>query len=113
MAEKPTWLKMKQEEVETLVENLAKKSLTTEKIGLILRDQYGIPTTRVYGKKLSQILREKGIEPKQDLDNAEKNVEKLKRHLDKNKQDKIAKSRLIKKSATAQKLRKYKNRQKE
>jgi len=110
---KPTWLKLTEKQVEKLVITLAKKGLTTEKIGIILRDQHGIPTTKVYGKKISQILKENNIEPKSSLYNAEKNRDKLKAHFEKNKQDKTAKYALIKKSAIAIKLKKYeKNRNK-
>ena len=106
--EKPAWLKTSQEEMEKIVVNLAKQGLTAEKIGLVLRDTYGIPTTRVYGKRLTQILKEQGIKAKADLENTEEKVEKLKKHLEKNKQDKKSKYALIKKSATAIKIRKYK-----
>ncbi len=107
---KPTWLKLSEKEVEDLVLTLAKQQIPTEKIGLILRDQHGIPTTKVYGKKISRIIKEAGLEPKSDLHSAEKNIETLKKHLEKNKQDKVAGRALINKSATAIKLRNYKAR---
>ena len=107
---KPSWLKLKQEEVEKIVLDLAKQGLTTEKIGLVLRDNYGVPTTKLYGKKITQILKEKNIGPKSSLYNAEKNRDKLNAHFEKNKQDKKAKYALIEKSATALKLKKYQTR---
>jgi len=105
--EKPTWLKTSEKQAEKIIIELAKQGLSTEKIGLILRDQHGIPTTKIYGKKISQILKQNQIEPKSSLANAEENVEKVKQHFEKNKQDKAAKYALIKKTATAIKLRKY------
>lgn len=110
--QKPTWLKISQEEVENIIVDLAKQGTSTEKIGLILRDNYGIPTMKVYGKKISQVLKEKGITAKSSLENTQENVEKLKKHFAKNKQDKKAKYALIKKTATSIKLKKYKERKK-
>ncbi len=104
---KPAWLKLSEKEVEDLVLTLAKQNITTEKIGLILRDQHGIPTTRVYGKKISQIIKQAGLEPKSAFYNAEKRVESLKKHIAKNKQDKKAGHAFINASATALKLKKY------
>ena len=106
--QKPSWLKTSQEEVEKIIIDLAKQEITTEKIGLILRDQYGIPTARVYGKKISQIIKQVGLEAKSALANVEKNVEELKKHIAKNKQDKKAKYTLIGKSANLIKKKKYK-----
>ena len=49
--EKPVWLKYTEKEVKEIVLAIAKKQpeTTAEKIGLILRDSYGIPKTRIYG----------------------------------------------------------------
>ncbi len=57
--EKPVWLKYTKEEVEAIILKLANKNLTSEKIGLVLRDQYGIPGARLYGIKIKQVLVEK------------------------------------------------------
>ena len=61
---KPSWIKLKPKEVEDLVVDLAKKGESPAKIGLILRDKHGIPKTKVFGKKIKQILDQKGIEYK-------------------------------------------------
>ncbi|MCH7850908.1 MAG: hypothetical protein IH845_04670 [Nanoarchaeota archaeon] len=61
---------------------------------MILRDQYGIPTTRVFGKKLKQYLTELDIHVNEDLENAEKKVINLKEHLKNNITDRSAKHKL-------------------
>ena len=60
---KPTWLKYTKEEVKAIILKLSNKGLTSEKIGLTLRDQYGIPTARLNGIKIKEILGEDFQEP--------------------------------------------------
>jgi SSU ribosomal protein S15P len=49
----PKWVRLTREEVEMLVEELVKRGYTPSMIGIILRDQYGIPLVRqIVGKKL-------------------------------------------------------------
>ena len=104
--EKPTWLKMKEDELKKIIAELAKKYQPAQ-VGLILRDQYGIPTTRLYGKKLSHYLKEAGLETNADLTNAEKKFEKIKEHLTKNRGDKKAKHKLQKAQSRVNILRRY------
>ena len=103
--EKPLWLKIKIEEVKELALDLSKKGMTPEKIGLVLRDQYGIPTTRVFGKKLSQLLNEN--KELVDLKNLKKKYEKQKIHSAKNKQDKVAQRTTNKTEGKINKLKRY------
>ncbi|MEA3248721.1 MAG: 30S ribosomal protein S15 [Nanoarchaeota archaeon] len=91
--EKPTWIKMKEPELKKTIAELAEKHAPS-KIGLILRDQYGIPTTKVFGKKLKAYLKELGIERNEDLENARKKVDNLKEHLKSNVTDRSAKHKL-------------------
>ena len=76
-------------------------------IGLILRDQYGVPTTKVFGKKLSAYLREAGKNEFYEVKNIEKKVEKMKEHMKKNIQDKKAKHKFQKANSKLNALRKY------
>jgi len=87
---KPVWLKYTEQEVKDIILNIIKKNpdITSEKIGLILRDTYGIPKTKIYGFKISQILKEAKLYKEPNLTNLTKKEEKLKKHLEKNKQDK-------------------------
>ena len=76
-----------QKEYEKKVLDLAKQGLTSEKIGQKLKNQGIHP--KEYEKKISQILGKEYINP--DLKNVEEKLEKIKRHYEKNKQDKRAK----------------------
>ncbi|HIQ51050.1 MAG TPA: 30S ribosomal protein S15, partial [Nautiliaceae bacterium] len=54
--------KLTKEEVEKIIEKLAKEGKTASQIGAILRDQYGIYDVKeVLGKKLVKYLREKNL----------------------------------------------------
>ena len=84
---KPAWVKMKSEELEKLVVDLAKKGETPAKIGLILRDQHGVPKAKLIGKKISQILKDHNIKYPVDKDRVEKKIVSLTSHSSKNKHD--------------------------
>lgn len=90
---KPTWVKMTEKQLKDTIQTLA-ESNAPSKIGHILRDQYGIPTTKVFGKSLKQYLQELKIERNEDLENAEKKVAKMKEHLKNNITDRKAKHKL-------------------
>ena len=92
---KPVWLKMSESELKKIIVELAKNN-PPSKIGIILRDQYGIPTVKVFNKKLGQILKEKGIEYNEELINAEKKVQRIKEHLKKHITDRKSKHKLQK-----------------
>ena len=104
--EKPTWVKMKEPELKQTIVELSKKYAPSQ-IGMVLRDQYGIPTTRIYGKKLKEYLVEEGIEVNEDLENAEKKVENMKEHLKNNVTDRKAKHKLQRAQARLNITRKY------
>jgi len=108
---KPVWLKMSEEELRKLVLKLAEKYQPAQ-IGLILRDQYGVPTTKVFGKKLSAYLREAGKNEFFELKNVEKKVEAIKEHMKNNGQDKKAKHKLQKSMSKLNAMRKYSERRK-
>jgi len=78
--------KISQKEFEKKVIELANKGLTSEKIGEELRQQGIHP--KEYDKKISKILKDKYIIP--DLKNVEEKLERVKKHYEKNKQDKKA-----------------------
>lgn len=77
-------------ETEELVVKLAKEGVPPSKIGLILRDQYAVPSVRdVTGKTIKQILKEHGVLPKlpEDLANVIRKAVRLYDHLSKHKKD--------------------------
>tara|TARA_Y100000310_G_scaffold316947_1_gene369241 strand:- start:844 stop:1197 length:354 start_codon:yes stop_codon:yes gene_type:complete len=106
--QKPTWVKIKEPELKKIIAELAEKN-SPSKIGIILRDQYGIPTTKIFGKKLNAYLKELGVEKKETLENAEKKLNAIKEHLKKNITDKKAKHKLQKSQSHLNVLKKYYN----
>ncbi len=86
----PVWCKYKPEEVEALVIKLAKEGHPPSKIGIILRDQHGIPLTKpITGKSVTKILKDAGLAPSlpEDLETLLKKASHLRVHLEKNKKD--------------------------
>jgi len=97
--------KISQNEFEEKVIELAKKGLTSEKIGEELRYQGIHP--KDYLKKISEILKEKNKYINPDLKNVEEKLERVKKHYEKNKQDKRAKREKDRIFAQVRKLKKY------
>ncbi len=96
-------IKLSELEFEKKVKELAEKGLTAEKIGEELKKQ-GIHSKQ-YSKKISKILGDKYVNP--DLKNIEKKLEKIKKHYEKNKQDKRAMREKDRIFAQSRKLKKY------
>lgn len=84
---RPSWVKMKKDELEKIVVDLARDGKTPAQIGLILRDKYGVPKARLFGKKITHILGEREVEYKSEKEDIERRVENLKRHISENKKD--------------------------
>merc|ERR1712130_65002 len=94
----PSWFKQTPAEVIEHVCKLAKKGLTPSKIGVNLRDSHGIAQVcHVTGSKILRILKKKGFAPEipEDLYCLIKKAVSVRKHLDKFRQDKDAKFRLI------------------
>ncbi len=104
--EKPVWLKYTKDKVKEIILKLAEKELTAEKIGLTLRDQYGIPKVKLYNLKISEILKQKNKFKEPTELNLQKKLTKLAEHYKKNKQDKKSERALI---ITKTKLKKIKD----
>jgi len=105
--EKPVWLKYREDEVKEIILKLADKGLTAEKIGLVLRDQYGIPSVKLYNIKIGQVLKEKDKFTEPSLINLQKRVDRVEEHYKKNKQDKKADISLIITKAKLKKVKDY------
>ena len=103
MPEKINTKKPSQAEFESKVKELAKKGLTSEKIGEELRNQ-GIHS-KDYDKKISKILGKDYINP--DIKNLSTKLERLKKHSEKSKQDKKAMREKDRVFAQLRKLKKY------
>lgn len=86
----PNWVSYGEQELVDLLVKLSKEGNSPSKIGIILRDQYGIPDLQlITKKKLSQILRENNIklEIPEDLQNLIKKAISLRKHLEGHKKD--------------------------
>ena len=91
---KPDWLKMKSSEVESLVVDLGKKGNHPAKIGLVLRDQYGVPKAKLFNLKISKILKSNNIIVPAEKERLSSKMKKVESHLSKNKNDKASKRSL-------------------
>ncbi len=80
----PSWETLDAEEVGEEAVKLSKTGLSPAQIGAVLRDSYGVPSARsVTGRRLSALLKEKGISPElpEDFQALLKRVVHLQRHL--------------------------------
>jgi len=106
----PVWCKYTPEEVESIVVKLAKEGHNSSKIGVILRDQFGVPLTKpVAGKTVTEIMKQAGLAPSlpEDLEVLLKRASGLIVHLEKNKKDSYNKRALQQIEAKIHRLAKY------
>jgi len=106
----PEWIVYSPDEVVELVLKIAKDENPPSKIGLILRDQYGIPSVKNITKKgISQILKENKIstELPEDLQNLVRKAVNLRKHLDQHKKDVHNKRGLVLIESKIHRLTKY------
>ncbi len=106
----PKWLRLEPEEVEELVAELARKGYPPSMIGIILRDQYGIPLVKsVTNKKVTQILREKNLLPPipEDLYNLMRKAVNIRRHLSEHPKDENVKKGLQEVESKIRRLARY------
>lgn len=97
-------------ETEELIIKLFKEGNPPSKIGLILRDQYGVPSVKqVVGKSIAQILNQHGLKQElpEDLMNLLRKAVFLRRHLEKNRKDIASRRALELLEGKIQKLVKY------
>ncbi len=90
MAIKPEWIEYSNEEIEELILKLTKEGNSTSMIGIILRDQYGIPDVKlVTGQKITKILEkhDQGLEYPEDLMNLIRRAVNIRDHLEENPKD--------------------------
>ncbi|MDD2411244.1 MAG: 30S ribosomal protein S15 [Candidatus Methanomethylophilaceae archaeon] len=72
ISENPAWVPIGAAEIEDLIVKYAKNGIVSAKIGLILRDQYGVPDVKLAtGKTITKIMEEKNVSPSmpEDLSN--------------------------------------------
>ncbi len=86
----PVWCRYRPEEVEALIIKLGKEGHSASRIGVILRDQHGIPLAKaIIGKPVSQVLKEANLSPPlpEDLERLLRKATHLRIHLEKNRGD--------------------------
>jgi small subunit ribosomal protein S15 len=108
----PEWIEKEKDAdwVEKKVIELAKAGSSPSMIGMILRDQYGIPLVRTLaGKRIKDILRENELERQvpEDLRNMIARAVRIRRHLEENKKDFVSKRGLQLVESKIHRLSKY------
>ena len=106
----PAWCRYTAEAVEALIMKLAKEGHPPSKIGIILRDQHGVPLAKpITGKSVTKILEERKLSSSlpEDLENLLRKAARLHVHYDKNKADLHNKRALQIVEAKIYKLSKY------
>ncbi|MEE8571436.1 MAG: 30S ribosomal protein S15 [Candidatus Bathyarchaeia archaeon] len=93
----PSWCRYSPEEAEAFVIQLAKEDYPPSQIGILLRDQYGIPLIKyLTGKSITEIMESAGVslELPEDLQNLLQKAKRLQRHMARNKKDNVNKHSL-------------------
>jgi len=88
--EKPVWVELSPDEVESEVVKLARRGHSKSMIGTIMRDSRGVPLVKIVaGKKISHILTENDIETPlpEDLSNLVRKALNVRKHLETNHKD--------------------------
>ncbi|PNH11060.1 40S ribosomal protein S13-1, partial [Tetrabaena socialis] len=94
----PSWCKATSAEVQDMICKFARKGMTPSQIGILLRDQHGVPlVSSVTGSKVLRILKGTGLAPElpEDLYFLIKKAVSVRKHLERNRKDKDGKFRLI------------------
>ncbi len=99
------WLMYDKGEIEKLILKLAKEDETNAKIGIILRDQYGIPDIRQFGLRVSKIAPKKEVP--EDLYTLLVRAVNLHKHMDASRKDSKAKHGLELMESKIRRLGKY------
>ena len=87
---RPEWIAYSNEEIEEFIVKFKREGKTASQIGVILRDQYGIPSVKeVTGEKITQILKRNGQaeEYPEDLMNLIRRAVNIRDHLEENPKD--------------------------
>jgi len=87
----PEWVVYDSKEIEELIVKFVKDGNSPSWIGIILRDQYGIPSVhQITGKRIGYFIRKNKLasEIPEDLGNLIRKAVDLRKHLEKNHKDK-------------------------
>ncbi len=106
----PEWLTVSPKEIEELVIKLYKQGKSTSEIGIVLRDQHGVPSVKLAtGDKITKILKKNGIKRDfpEDIQNLMRRAVRLHGHLEENPKDLHNKYRLQLIEAKIRRLGRY------
>ncbi|AMK16276.1 30S ribosomal protein S15 [Methanobrevibacter olleyae] len=87
---RPEWIAYTNEEIEEFIVKFKREGKTASQIGVILRDQYGIPSVKeVTGEKITQILKrnDQAEDYPEDLMNLIRRAVNIRDHLEENPKD--------------------------
>ncbi|MBN1896942.1 MAG: 30S ribosomal protein S15 [Candidatus Aenigmarchaeota archaeon] len=104
------WVTHKAEEIEEIIAKLANDGRTSSQIGIILRDQYGIPSVKTVGsRKIYAVMKEKKVtgDIPEDMMSLLKNAVELRAHLSRNSHDRYSKRGLELTESKIRRLAKY------
>jgi small subunit ribosomal protein S15 len=90
VSQAPTWSDVSKEEVEKAIMKLHESGMPSSRIGLTLRDQYGVPSIKlVLDKNLNSFLKENNALPDvpEDLGNLMRKALHIRKHIKANKKD--------------------------
>ncbi len=107
---RPDWVPLKEKEIEELIISLYKEGNSSSKIGIILRDQHGVPGTKIaIGKNMCKILQKNGLVPKlpEDLEALLKKAVRMHTHMKDKHKDHHNKRQLHLTEAKIRRLVKY------
>jgi small subunit ribosomal protein S15 len=96
--------------IEKVIVDLKKEGYSSSRIGLVLRDQYGVPDVKlVMGKRIDQIIKDNGLQSDipEDLRNLMMKALGLRKHLVENKNDLHNKRQLQLTESKVRRLVKY------
>ena len=106
----PSWAQISAGDLIEQMVKLAKKGSTPSQIGVLLRDSHGIPQVKgITGSKILRILKVKGVAPSipEDLYHLIKKAVNIRKHIEKFRQDKDGKFRLILVESRIHRLARY------
>jgi small subunit ribosomal protein S15 len=109
-SEAPAWSNTDVKAIEKVIVDLKKEGYSSSKIGLVLRDQYGVPDVKlVMGKRIDQIIKENGLQSEipEDLRNLMMKALGLRKHIGENRNDLHNKRQLQLTESKVRRLVKY------
>ena len=106
----PSWVQISAGDLTEQIVKMAKRGQSPSQIGVVLRDQYGIPQVKgVTGSKILRVLKVNGVAPQlpEDLYHLIKKAVNIRKHIEKFRADKDGKFRLIQTESRIHRLARY------